>query len=71
MGTFPEEPKGQWLLQQPAQQIALVVAQAYWTAGIEEALRSSAPKEALAVCYQVSGRLKHAMSTISCLPVWT
>lgn len=52
MASYVEEPRSEWVLQQPAQ-LVIAVSQVYWCAAVEEALRSGAPVQKLAEEHEV------------------
>jgi dynein heavy chain len=52
MATYPEEPRTEWVLQQPAQ-LVIAVSQVYWCAAVEEQLRGHTPQHGLSSFHQV------------------
>lgn len=52
MASYPEEPRTDWVLQQPAQ-LVIAVSQVFWCAAVEEALRSNIPVQKLADIHEV------------------
>lgn len=64
--TYPEEPRTEWVLKQPAQ-LVIAVSQIYWCFDVEEHLRSENPPEGLALYLQVgAGHNKYIMLHRSC-----
>lgn len=56
MASYVEEPRADWVLQQPAQ-LVIAVSQVYWCASVEEALKSGSPVQKLADLHEVCGWL--------------
>lgn len=52
MASYPEEPRADWVLRQPAQ-LAIAVSQVYWCEAVEAALRSGSPLQQLAAVHEV------------------
>lgn len=52
MASYVEEPREDWVLQQPAQ-LVIAVSQVYWCAAVEEALRSDTAVQKLAEAHEV------------------
>jgi dynein heavy chain len=52
MASYPEEPRPEWVLQQPAQ-LVIAVSQVFWCAAVEEALQSDTPVQKLADVHEV------------------
>jgi len=66
MATYPEEPRTEWVLQQPAQ-LVIAVSQVYWCAAVEEQLRGHTPQHGLSSFHQV--RNLHDQLTACCCHV--
>ncbi len=52
MASYPEEPRAEWVLQQPAQ-LVIAVSQVFWCGAVEEALKSNIPVQKLAYVHEV------------------
>lgn len=52
MASYVEEPRADWVLQQPAQ-LVIAVSQVCWCGSVEEALKSPAPVQKLAELHEV------------------
>jgi hypothetical protein len=52
MASYVEEPRAEWVLQQPAQ-LVIAVSQAYWCGAVEAALKSGTPVQKLADVHEV------------------
>ena len=50
--SYSEDPRSQWVLQQPAQ-LVIAVSQVFWCHAVEEQLQTDSPSEGLASFYQV------------------
>lgn len=56
MASYVEEPRAEWVLQQPAQ-LVIAVSQVYWYGTVEAALKSGTPVQKLANVHEVRWRL--------------
>jgi dynein heavy chain len=52
MASYVEDPRSQWVLQQPAQ-LVIAVSQVFWCHAVEQQLQAEGPGEGLASFYQV------------------
>lgn len=52
MASYLEEPRSEWVLQQPAQ-LVIAISQVFWCAAVETALKAPVPVQKLADVHEV------------------